>query len=107
MAEMLFTDDNFEKEVLNESGVVFVDFFASWCGPCKMLMPVVDELAEEYEGKCKIGKVDVDENQSIAGKFGVQSIPTMIIFKNGKEVDRLVGFQSKEALKEKLDSFID
>lgn len=104
MAETLFTDDNFKSEVLDESGVVLVDFYASWCGPCKMLMPIVEELAGEYEGKCKIGKLDVDENQSTAGKFGVQSIPTILIFKNGEEIERLVGFQSKDALKEHLDN---
>jgi len=104
MAEAHFTDDNFEAEVKNAEGVVLVDFFATWCGPCKMLAPVIDELSTEYEGKAKIGKLDVDESSKAAGEFGVQSIPTLILFKDGKEVDRMIGFQSKEVLKEKLDA---
>lgn len=104
MAEVVFTDDNFQSEVLDSSGVVMVDFHAIWCGPCKMAAPIIAELSEEYEGKCKIGKLDVDENQEVARKYGVQSIPTIIIFKDGEEVDRLVGFQGKEALKEHIDN---
>lgn len=103
MAEAAFTDANFQGDVLGAQGVVLVDFFATWCGPCKMLAPVVEELAAEYEGKAKIGKLDVDENPETAGKYGVQSIPTIIIFKDGQEVDKMMGFQSKEALKERLD----
>lgn len=101
MAEVTLTDDNFKDEI--SSGVVLVDFFATWCGPCQMLAPIVEELAKEYEGKCKIGKLDVDNNQATAGQFGVQSIPTIIVFKDGEEADRLVGFQGKEVLKEHLD----
>lgn len=103
MAEMTFTDDNFEEEVLKADGPVLVDFFAEWCGPCKMLGPIVEELAGEYKGKVKIGKLDVDANPTVAGKYGVQSIPTLIFFKGGEAVDKVMGFQSKEALKEKLD----
>jgi thioredoxin 1 len=101
MAEAKFTDANFKDET--KEGVVLVDFFATWCGPCKMLAPVIEELAGEYEGKVKIGKLDVDENPETAGQFGVQSIPTIIIFKDGQEVDKMLGFQSKEALKEHID----
>ncbi len=101
MAEVTFTDDNFKDET--GGGVVLVDFFATWCGPCKMMAPVIDELSGEYEGKAKIGKLDVDENNKTASEFGVQSIPTSILFKDGAEVERMIGFQSKEALKEALD----
>ena len=101
---MIFTDDNFEEEVLKADGPVLVDFFAEWCGPCKMLGPIIEELAGEYEGKVKIGKCDVDAAPQTAGKYGVQSIPTLIFFKGGEAVDKLMGFQSKEALKEKLDA---
>ena len=104
MAEVTFTDDNFKDETA--SGVVLVDFFATWCGPCKMMAPVIDELATEYEGKAKIGKLDVDESSKSAAEFGVQSIPTLILFKDGQEVDRMIGFQSKEVLKEKLDGAV-
>ena len=104
MAEIKLTDDNFKDEIA--SGVVLVDFFATWCGPCQMLGPIVEEIAKEYEGKAKIAKLDVDEAQKAAGEFGVQSIPTIIIFKDGEEVERLVGFQGKEVLKEKLDAQI-
>ncbi len=106
MAEMTFTDDNFEEEVLKSELPVLVDFFAEWCGPCKMLGPIVEELAGEYDGKVKIGKLDVDANPTVAGKYGVQSIPTLIFFKGGEEADKVMGFQSKEALKEKLDSLV-
>ncbi len=106
MAEVTFTDDNFEAEVKNAQGVVLVDFFATWCGPCKMMAPVIDELSGEFEGKAKIGKLDVDENNKSASEFGVQSIPTLILFKDGKEVDRMIGFQSKEVLKEKLEGAV-
>jgi len=105
MAEMEFTDDNFDEEVLRSNLPVLVDFFAEWCGPCKMLAPIIDELAGEYEGKIKIGKCDLDTSPNTAGKYGVQSIPTLIFFKKGEIVETLMGFQSKEALKAKLDEF--
>jgi thioredoxin 1 len=97
-----FTDDNFQAEVLDAKGLVLVDFFAEWCGPCKMLAPVIEEVAEDQKDKVKIGKVDVDENQTTGGQYGVASIPTLIFFKDGKEIDRVTGFQSKEALEEKI-----
>lgn len=102
MAEVVITDDNFKSEILEASGVVMVDFFATWCGPCKMMAPIIEELATEYE-KAKIGKLDVDANQKTASEYGVQSIPTLIIYKDGKEVDRLTGFQNKDVVVEALD----
>lgn len=98
-----FTDDNFESEVLKSEVLVMVDFFAVWCGPCKMMAPTIDELANEYEGKVKIGKMDVDYNPRIAEKFEIQSIPTLVFFKNGELVKKFVGVKSKDVLAETLD----
>jgi thioredoxin 1 len=98
-----FTDQNFEAEVLKSDKPVLVDFWAAWCGPCQMMGPIVDELAEEMKGKYKIGKLNVDESREIASKYGVMSIPTLIIFKDGKDVKQLVGLQNKENLKEELE----
>ncbi len=106
MAEVTFTDQKFQEEVLNSELPVMVDFFATWCGPCKMLSPVVEELANEYEGKLKVGKLDVDDNPNTAQTYGVQSIPTILFFKGGQVVDKMVGFQSKDALEEKLEALI-
>ncbi|MFB5282270.1 MULTISPECIES: thioredoxin [Peribacillus] len=100
MAIVNATDQTFAAET-NE-GVVLVDFWAPWCGPCKMIAPVLEELDSEIAGKAKIVKVDVDENQETAGKFGVMSIPTLIVLKDGEAVDKVVGFQPKEALAELL-----
>lgn len=91
-----FTDQNFEEEVLKSEEPALVDFFAEWCGPCQVTRPIIEELAKEYEGKVKIGKINVDENQQVAAKYGIMSIPTVLIFKNGQEVKREVGFVSKE-----------
>lgn len=104
MSEVVFTDKNFQDEVLKSNGIVMVDFFATWCGPCKMMAPAVERLAKAYEGKMKIGKLDVDENPDVSQKYEIQSIPTIIFFKNGEMVDKLVGFQSEEALKKRLDT---
>ncbi|MFH2019387.1 MAG: thioredoxin [bacterium] len=90
-----FTDANFEGEVIKADKAVMVDFWAPWCGPCQMAGPVIDELADEQKGKVIVGKLNVDENQMVAGKYGVQSIPTVILFKGGKEVGRKVGFAGK------------
>lgn len=95
-------DDNFEQEVLKATTPVLVDFWAPWCGPCKMLGPVLEELAADLKDKVKVVKVNVDENKGSAGQFGVMSIPTMILFKEGKDVATMVGFQSKEQLKDKI-----
>lgn len=89
------TDQNFESEVVKAKGTVMVDFWATWCGPCQMAGPVIDQLADEYAGKVVIGKLDVDANQDTAQKYGVVSIPTVVLFKDGKEVARKVGFAGK------------
>lgn len=104
MSEATFTDKNFKDEVLMGKGLVLVDFFATWCGPCKMMAPAIEKLAEAYKGKVTIGKLDVDENPDTAGKYEIQSIPTLIFFKDGEMVDKLIGFQSEEALKKKIES---
>jgi len=98
-----FTDTNFKKEVLDSDMPVMVDFWANWCGPCKMISPVVDELAKEYAGKIKIGKVDVDSNSSVTSQCGVMSIPTLIFFKGGKIMAQVTGAQNKAALKQKIE----
>ncbi len=96
--EIELNSENFEKEVLNSEKPVMVDFFADWCGPCKMMAPIVEELATELYGKAKVGKINVDENPDIAVEYNVMSIPTLIIFRNGKEEKRLVGVRDKEEL---------
>ena len=93
-----FTDENFDDEVIRAEKPVLVDFFAEWCGPCKMMGPIVDELAEEFKDTWVVGKVNVDEAPQTAGKYGVQSIPTIIVFKKGEENGRLIGFKSKEEI---------
>ncbi|PGX72464.1 thioredoxin [Priestia megaterium] len=95
------TDKSFTDEI--KSGLVLVDFWAPWCGPCKMIAPVLEEIDGELNDKVKIVKVDVDENQETAGKFGVMSIPTLVLFKDGEKVDQVVGFQPKEALTELIN----
>jgi thioredoxin 1 len=99
-------DQTFEKEVLSYKGVVLVDFWAPWCGPCLIMGPVIEDLANEYNDKVKITKVNVDENQSLASQYGVMSIPTLLIFKNGILVGQFVGVQPKEVIKEKIDSLV-
>jgi thioredoxin 1 len=94
-----FTDDNFQSEVLGSKEPVLVDFWAAWCGPCRAIAPVVDDLAKEYKGKLKVGKLDIDAHQNVPQKYGVMSIPTLIIFKNGQVVDTLLG-NDREKLKD-------
>jgi len=103
MKPFAFTDENFEQEVLQSPIPALVDFWAVWCGPCKMIAPIVDELAGEFEGKVKIGKLDVDANQQTAIKYGVRSIPTILIFKEGKLADTIIGAVPKAAIVEKLN----
>ena len=100
------TDDSFQSEVIESSVPVLVDFWATWCGPCRMVAPIVDELAEEYDGRVKVGKVDVDSEQKIAADFGIRSIPTLLIFKDGKQADQIVGAVPKNQLVEKLESVL-
>ena len=99
-----FTDDSFENEVLKSDKPVLVDFWAEWCGPCKMVGPIVDELADEFEGEAKVGKVDVDNNPEVSSKYGIRSIPSLLIFKNGEVVDQIVGAVPKAQLKKQLEA---
>ena len=100
------TDTTFEEVVLKSDKPVLVDFWAAWCGPCRMVGPIIDELSEEYEGKAVVGKVDIDSNQQYAAQFGVRNIPTVLVFKNGELVDRKVGVSSKNDYAQALDSLI-
>ena len=98
------TDDNFSEEVLNAELPVLVDFWASWCEPCRMIAPIVEELSNEYEGKAKVCKLDVDSAQKTAAEYGIRSIPTLLIFKGGKVADQLIGAVPKQQITEKLDA---
>jgi len=100
------TDSNFQSEVLDSEIPVLVDFWASWCTPCKLVAPIVEEFSSEYEGRVKVGKVDVDANPATPGMFGIMSIPTLMVFQGGKATDRIVGFQPKPALKARLDALL-
>ncbi len=104
--EVEVNGNNFKQEVLESSIPVLVDFWASWCMPCRMLAPTIEKLAEENQGKLKVCKLNTDENQNIAAQYGIQGIPTLIVFKEGKEVSRTVGVMSKEKLQEKLDPIL-
>jgi thioredoxin 1 len=106
MSALHLDEKNFETEVLKSSLPVLVDFWAEWCGPCKMVGPIIDQLAVELAGKIKIAKVNVDESPELAGKFNVMSIPTMLIFKGGQPVDQLVGAMPKDKLLDKLKSHL-
>lgn len=100
------TDSSFETEVLQSDQPVLIDFWATWCGPCRMVAPVIDELANEYEGKAKICKLDVDNNQGTAQKYGIRSIPTLLIIKNGEVVDSVLGAVPKQQIVDKLQAHV-
>ena len=100
---LTLTRENFDQEVVNSSNTVLVDFWAPWCGPCRAVGPLIDELAEEYDGKAKIAKLNVDDEGELAAKFKIMSIPTIMIFKNGEVVEKLIGARSKSELSELID----
>lgn len=100
------TDSNFEKEVMNSPLPVLVDFWAPWCAPCRMLAPVIEELAREFEGQAKIGKCNVDENPATAANFSIRSIPTIKIFKDGNEVETIVGLAAKDQIAERIKRYL-
>lgn len=104
--EYKFTEQNFEEEVIKSDIPVLVDFYADWCGPCKMMMPIVEKLAETYDGKIKVGKVNSDEEGNLAGKYNIMSIPSFLIFKNGEVVDSALGAMPIDALAKKLDAVL-
>jgi thioredoxin 1 len=102
MKPIELTDQNFQAEVLNADTAVLVDFWAVWCGPCKMIAPVVEEIAKEYNGKLKVGKLDVDNNPEVSMRFGIRSIPTLMVFKGGRVVEQIIGAVPKRNLLEKV-----
>ena len=102
--EFEFTDANFDQEVLQSPTPVLVDFWAPWCGPCKMVAPLVAEISAEYAGKLKVGKVNTDDNQEVASRYGIMSIPTLMIFRGGEVIARIVGFHPKQMLTGKIDA---
>jgi len=106
MADLTLSDSNFQKEVVKSDTPVLVDFWAPWCGPCKIVGPIVEALSQEYQGKLKVGKLNVDENPQSAGNYGVMSIPTLILFKKGQPVKTMVGAQGKDVLKKNIDEVL-
>ena len=106
MADKIFTDQNFQDEVIKSNTPTLVDFWAPWCAPCRIVSPIIEELAKEYEGKLKVGKVNVDENPNSASQFGIMSIPSILIFKNGQPVKTMIGAQSKENVKKGIEEVL-
>ncbi|PIQ85095.1 MAG: thioredoxin [Candidatus Omnitrophica bacterium CG11_big_fil_rev_8_21_14_0_20_45_26] len=106
MNEAVFTDQNFKTEVLDAKQPVLVDLWAEWCGPCRMLAPVVEKIADDYAGKIKVGKLNIDDNPETPTQYGVQGIPTILIFKNGELVKRLVGYQPEDRIKGEIDTVL-
>ena len=102
-----FTDSNFEAEAIKDKGVSVVDFWAEWCGPCRMITPIIEKLAKDYEGKAKIGKLNVDDNSEVSQRYAIRSIPTILIFKDGEVVDRHVGRTTEQALQQKIDQHLN
>ena len=103
MSDLTFSDLNFQNEVISSKTPVLVDFWAPWCGPCKIVGPIVEELADEYGDKLKVGKLNVDDNLQVSSQYGVMSIPTLMVFKDGQPLKTMVGAQSKDALKKQID----
>lgn len=103
----VINNKEFQSEVLTSPDVVLIDFFAEWCGPCKMLAPAIEDISSEMAGKAKVFKIDVDKEGNIAQKYGIMSVPTVLIFQNGKPVDKMVGFQPKDIIKSKLEKYIE
>jgi len=106
MADVTFSDSNFQQDVLQSDKPVLVDFWAPWCGPCKIVGPIVEDLAKEYDGKVKIGKLNVDDNPQVSGSYGVMSIPTLMIFKGGQPVKSIVGAQGRDTIKQAIESVL-
>ena len=106
MADLTFTDQNFKEQVLDSQTPVLVDFWAEWCAPCRIVSPIIEELASEYSGKLKVGKLDVDSNSQAAQDYGVMSIPSIILFKNGNPIKTMIGAKSKDNYKREIDSIL-
>ena len=106
MTDVIFTDQNFETEVLKSTIPVVVDFWAPWCGPCKVVSPIIEELAGEFEGKVKVGKLNVDDNQAMASEYGIMSIPSIVFLKDGKPIKTMIGAQSKENFKKGIEEIL-
>jgi len=104
--EIILTDSNFQEEVINSPILVMVDFWAEWCGPCRMISPIIEEIAQEFSDKIKVGKLNVDENRITASRYGIQAIPTLLFFKGGQLVNQIVGVQSKARLVELINKFL-
>lgn len=102
-----FTDANFQETAMDKKGVAVVDFWAEWCGPCRMIGPIIEELAKDYEGKVTVGKLDVDQNPEVSMKFGVRSIPTILILRDGEVVDKQIGVTTKQALANKIEAQLE
>jgi thioredoxin 1 len=106
MEHIVLMDSDFDQKMPTMTGNVLVDFWAPWCGPCRMLAPVIDELAKDYDGRLTVAKINTDENQQLAARYNIMSIPTLIMFKGGKPVERIIGYMSKRDLKSRIDRLV-
>jgi thioredoxin 1 len=104
---LTLTNENFKEEILDFNGIAMVDFWAPWCGPCRMIAPIIEEIAEEYQGKVKVGKVNTDENLILSSKYNIMSIPSMLIFKNGEVVDQIIGAMPKQKIIAQLEKWVN